>query len=242
MRLIINGSGSKGNSYIFIAENGDVLLWEAGIGINKVLNAIDYKLSKVVGCVVSHIHGDHFGKVKEYLKAGIDVYTSRGTIEASGIQSHRLHPIASGQTILFKGFKVKAFDVIHDCPEPLAFLIHHPEMGNTLALTDSYYSEYKFKGLNNVLLEVNYDSEILEQRNIHQSLKNRIILNHMNIDTAVELLEANDLAQVNNIVLLHLSDSNSHAENFKKRIEQVTGKTVTIADAGVSINLDKTPF
>lgn len=242
MNLIINGSSSTGNNYCFIAENGDILLWEAGVGINKVLNAIDYKLSKVVGCVVSHIHGDHFGKVKEYLKSGIDVYTSQGTIEASGIKSYRLHPIAPGQTILFKGFKVKAFDTIHDCPEPLSFLIHHPEMGNTLALTDSYYIEYKFKGLNNVLMEVNYDTEILEKRNIHQSLKNRIVLNHMNIDTAIELLQANDLTQVNNIVLLHLSDSNSHAENFKKKIEQITGKTVTIADAGVSINLDKTPF
>ena len=56
------------------------------------------------------------------------------------------------------------FDVKHDVAEPLGFLIEHEECGLVLFLTDSYYSEYTFPGLNNIIVEANYDQRILDQR------------------------------------------------------------------------------
>jgi hypothetical protein len=37
----------------------------------------------------------------------------------------------------------------------------------------------------------------------------------MSLETLLELLGKNDLSKVNNIVLIHLSDSNSNAIEFK---------------------------
>lgn len=176
---------------------------------------------------------------------GVDVYTSKGTASKFA-KHHRLHEVEEGVIFHVGDFMVYPFGVIHDAAEPFGYLINHEESGNVLFLTDTFYSEYVFKGLHNIILEVNYDREILEKNieegKLNKAIRKRIITSHMSLDTAKDLLQANDITEVNNIVLIHLSDGNSHAENFKKEIENLTGKTVTVADTGTEINIDKTPF
>jgi hypothetical protein len=47
------------------------------------------------------------------------------------------------------------------------------------------------------------------------------------------MLSANDLSQVNNIVLIHLSDSNSDENNFQKRSCRINWQNVTVASNGL---------
>ena len=56
------------------------------------------------------------------------------------------------------------------------------------------------------------------------------------------MLSRNDLSKVNNIVLIHLSDSNSNAVEFKNAVRKATNCNVTVADANQTIPFDKTPF
>lgn len=51
------GSGSSGNSYALIADNGEILAIEAGCKFLGFEKMIDWKISNVVGCIVSHEHG-----------------------------------------------------------------------------------------------------------------------------------------------------------------------------------------
>ena len=143
-------------------------------------------------------------------------------------------------------YKIKAFDTKHDVKDPLGFLINHPESGNILFLTDSYYCEYTFKDLNNIIVEANYCQTILDRRLASGTnpkfLRDRVIESHMSLSTCKELLQANDLSHVNNIVLIHLSDGNSDAKRFKKEVQEATGKTVHVADAGMVIDFNKTAF
>ena len=100
-----------------------------------------------------------------------------------------------------------------------------------------------FRDLNNIIIEANYCPVIAKRKlSDMEFLRNRIIKSHMSIDTCEDLLLANDLGKVNNIVLIHLSDSNSDENAFKLRIEKSTGKKVTVANNGLVINLNKTPF
>lgn len=241
MKLICLGSSSKGNSYLL--DNGSqTLVIEAGVRFSEVKKALKFDISRIVGCIITHEHSDHSGYANEFMKYGIDVFCSLGT-SLNMTKGHRLHRIKSGQMFNVGEFKILPFDVEHDAQEPMGFIINHPETGNILFLTDSYYSRYTFKNLNQMILEVNYDETILnERKNLHQSIKNRIITSHLSLQTAKELIQANDITKVNNIVLIHLSDGNSHAANFKKEIENMTGKTVTIADTGTEININLIPF
>lgn len=51
------GSGSKGNSYALYGNDNKILLLDLGMPRKDILKAIDYRISDVVGCVVSHEHG-----------------------------------------------------------------------------------------------------------------------------------------------------------------------------------------
>lgn len=245
MRLKVLGSSSKGNCYLLIAESGQTLVIEAGVRFTEVQKAIGFKTNDIIGCLVSHEHQDHAKFADQFMDHAIDVICSQGTA-AHLQQHHRRKTIHPNHTYKLGEFKIFAFDVVHDAAEPFGYLINHPESGNILFLTDTFYSEYTFKGLNNLLLEVNYDEKILaaniESGRLNPSIRRRIETSHMSLQTALELLNANDISAVNNIVLIHLSDSNSHAGNFKQTVKSATGKNITVADSGLEISFNKTPF
>lgn len=245
MKLHIINSGSVGNCYIL--DNGiSALIIECGVNFKDVKVALDFQLSKVVGCIISHEHLDHCKSVKDVAAAGINIYCSKGTADAMHVNSHRIHKIEKFNQYKIGEFTVMPFDVKHDCAEPFGFLINHKDCGNVLFITDSYYCEYTFRNLNNVIVEANYDKAIVNQRlrenKIHGKVRDRVVESHMSIDTCIELLKSNDLTKVNNIVLIHLSDGNSNAADFKSRVTTLTGKSVHIAAKNTTINFSVTPF
>lgn len=245
MKLHIIGSSSSGNAYAFESENQTLLL-EAGVRFSQVKKALNFDISKIVGCLLTHEHGDHSKYVKDILSSGIDVFASLGTIKAIGIDHHRFSRAKHGETFNVGEFKIKPFDVKHDCAEPFGYLIFHPEMGLTLFLTDSYFVEYKFPGLNNILIEANYSEDILIEReqsgSIHPSVAMRVRSSHMELSTLKSMLTANDLKKVNQIILLHLSSGNSDSVRFQREVFELTGKETTIASKGLTLQFNKQQF
>lgn len=247
MELKIISTGSKGNSYILQNEN-EALLIECGVNILTIKKALDYDLSKVVGCIVTHEHGDHYQSVQKVLDLGINVYASQGTFDCEKFPSsgHRKKIIKSKQQFKVGNFTILPFDIKHDVNEPLGFLIDHPDCGCTLFMTDTVYSKYVFPPLNNIIVEVNYENNIIDTKFGSNSnmgfLRNRIIESHFSLANCKDMLSANDLTKVNNIVLIHLSDSNSDEKQFQKEVAELTGKNVTVASNGMKINFGKTPF
>lgn len=246
MKLKVIGTGSKGNAYI-LGNEDEALLIECGVNINDIKKALNFDYSKVVGCIVSHEHQDHCKSANEVMRLGIDVYTGAKTHQViNGDIAHRSLPIASKQTIQIGGFKIMAFDVKHDAVEPLGFLIEHNDCGKVLFLTDTYYCKYTFPGLNNIIIEANYSKAIIDQKYGAESgkefLRNRVLQSHFSLENCMDMLSANDLKSVNNIVLIHLSDSNSNESHFQKEISGLTGKNVTVASNGMVLPFKKTPF
>lgn len=248
MELTVLGSSSKGNCYVLQNEN-EALVIEAGVSLKEVKKAVDFNISKIVGVIVTHEHGDHAKYVLEFLNSRIDVWLSWGThkkVIPQSITGFMPKLCESGTKFKMGNFIILPFDVEHDAAEPLGFLIFHPETGNVLFATDTYYLRYKFQGLNNILIECNYRIDILmkniESGRIPAALRDRTLQSHMSYITCKETLLANDLTKVNNIVLIHLSDGNSNAEEFIRDIHLATGKTTHVADKGMKIKLNKTPF
>lgn len=250
MLLKCLGSSSSGNGYILKASNGDCLAIEAGVPLREVKKSLDFDISSVMGCICTHEHGDHSKYAKEYTKAGIDFYASAGTLDALKFSSwgsqHRTHVVYELQYFMVGTFKVMPFKIKHDCKEPFGYLIQHEEMGTCLFLTDTWFSPFKFKGLNQLIVEANYDNNILLENlasgKVHPSVVNRVQESHMELQILKDLLNANDLSQVNNIVLIHLSAQNSDSKRFQREITELTHKTVFVAEKGIEINFDKTPF
>lgn len=242
MRIKVIGTGSQGNAYLLYNER-EALLLECGVNIKAIKQAIDFNLSKLVGCVMTHEHQDHSKSAVELLNAGIEVYSTAGTFKALNIAHHNAKALKSIDEFSLGGFRIKNFDVKHDAAQPSGFLIHHKECGTVLFLTDTYYCPYTFPSLNNIIIEANYSMDIIREKlDKNTFLKNRVLQSHMNLDTCIKTLKANDLKAVNNILLIHLSDSNSNEALFKTKVSEATGANVTVASNGMDLPFNKTPF
>jgi len=249
MKLKVVGSGSTGNAYI-LENDTEALLVEAGVSFSKVKEALNFNMTKVKGCIISHEHGDHAKYVKDTLKNRINTYMTEGTAEAIKITNKRLITLKKAndnyQILQIGGFKILPFKTIHDAKEPVGFLINHKETGNILFITDSMYLPFKVKNVNNILIECNYSEKIISQkiknRDLPLKVYRRIMANHMSLETCQDTLAKMDTSQVNNIVLIHLSEHNGNENQFKDEIGRTVHKNIYVASKGLEINFNKTPF
>jgi phosphoribosyl 1,2-cyclic phosphodiesterase len=245
MNLRVLSSNSRGNCYI-LENDSEALILEAGVKFAEVQRALNFNITKIVGCLITHEHKDHAGHILSFPRF-VDVFCSKGTADSAEIgEKMKTHIVSANKPFTAGTFKIIPFAAKHDAAEPLGFFINHPETGNVLFATDTYYLPCTFSGLNNILIEANYRLDILE-RNIAAGLippamRNRIIQSHFSYEHCLRALQANDLKAVNNIVLIHLSDGNSNAQDFKEGIQKATGKRVHIAEPGLELLLNKTPF
>lgn len=225
------GSSSAGNCY-YITDGSTPLLLEAGIKFKEVQRQLNFKTSNIAACLITHEHGDHCKSIKDVLKAGIDVYTSQGTSDALGITHYRIKPIQSKKQFQLGTWTILPFDVQHDVSEPLGFLLVNQVGEKLLFATDTYYIKYKFQGLTHVMVEANYSMKILNENILSGRtpavMKKRLMRSHFSLENVKDFFNANDLSKVQEIWLLHLSDSNSNEEQFKRGIMELTGKMVFI--------------
>jgi phosphoribosyl 1,2-cyclic phosphodiesterase len=227
MDITIHHSGSAGNLY-----QVDDLLIEAGVSIAEIKRCLNYRLSEVCACLITHSHGDHAKGAAGVLKAGDDLYCSKETAEALKLTGHRLHILEAGRQITIGEWLIKPFRVVHDAPGSLGFLI---AKGNEKLMfaTDTNYVPYRFKSLTHIMLGVDYDTEILQENvrsgGLHAAVGGRVLTNHMSLETAKGFFQANDMSMVEAIYLLHLSSTNSDEMEFKREIERLTGRPVYLA-------------
>ena len=246
MRLRCLGSSSLGNCYL-LENDRECLVLEAGLPLMEVKKTLDFDISKIVGLLVTHEHGDHAKHYREYQKTGIFVAMSKGTAEA--IQSDDFY-IRSGCWYQYGGFTITPFPVVHDAAEPFGYIIRHQEIGTLLFASDTEYIKQNFKKLqlNHIMVECNYNQKIIDSR-VHQGetikdLRDRIIQSHMELETCKEFIRQNQTPMLDNVILLHLSENNSDEKMFTNAIHEVVGNSVNVyvADKGLVVNLDVIPF
>lgn len=245
MQLKIIGTGSKGNCYLFKPDVGKSLIIDCGINFKEVNKAIDFNIDSVAGVLQTHSHGDHSKFTSEFLKFGLSVYMSEENKKEVGINHHNIKIIKELESFNIDDFSIIPFDLKHDVA-CFGYIIEHSESGKFCMITDTYYCKYTFPNLNNIIIEANYSKEIIDRKFGPESgkefLRNRILKSHFSLENCKDFLKANDLSQVNNIVLIHLSDTNSDERQFVKEVYELTGKNVTAASNGIEINFNKTPF
>lgn len=241
MVLKVLGSGSSGNCYVLYSGE-EILILEAGIPFSEVKEAIDYEVSRIVGVLSSHEHGDHRKYLHEYETAGIDCIDGNKHTKI-GFKSD----IKCGTAHKCGTFIISPFEVPHDVPCS-GYQIEHPDMGKLVFVTDAEYVKYTFPGVNHIMVEANYSQEILDENvstgEIPESLRNRIMKSHMSFDTAKGMVKANASPDLRNVVMCHLSRHNSDKKRFLADMQDVAGAycSVSVATKGMEIPLNKYPF
>lgn len=233
MEITAIASGSTGNAYL-ISDGASSLLLDCGIPYTRISQGCGYKLQQVAGCLLTHEHGDHSKAAQSLLGRGIDVYSSAGTFAALGIEQRRAHILRALETTTISSFRVMPFGIEHDAAEPFGYLIESTVTGERLLYaTDTYYIRYRFPGITHLMIEANYDPEIMrenaERNESVAARQNRIYESHMSIDSVLEMLRAMDCSRLRVVWLIHMSRDNSDPEDFAERVRRQTGAEVYIA-------------
>ena len=158
MTLKCIGSGSSGNSYALIDNDNKILLLDLGLPVMEIKKAIDFRISDVVGAVVTHQHQDHSKSVADFGKMGIPVFK----------------PYEDKKPMTLGGFKVCAIAMTDlqgkwmntnadgsECP-CYGFLIEHNKLGRMLYITDRELVKWRFKDIIHMLICGNYISDNLD--------------------------------------------------------------------------------
>lgn len=242
MKLAVIGSSSKGNGYALISSSNEILLLEAGVKDRKMLKAIDYATSNVVGCIASHIHGDHASHLIDYAMYGFPIAASEDVLNGKRIPDHLKVTLQDRKTVHFGNFGVCPFKVKHDVPT-FGFLINHPECGTILFATDCAFIPYRFPNVKHLIIEANYSDDILDERIMSgeepPSRRKRLLETHMEIGITIKGIMKCDPYNIKSITLIHLSSQNADAKEFQRRVAQSFGIPTYIAKPKLVINLEK---
>lgn len=234
-------SSSAGCAYIVRSPGLKPLLIECGIRYAQIQIGLDFDLD-IAGCLISHAHGDHCKSARDMMCRGaVNCYASTETAEFLRTKHHELERnprlrsinMAEDQFLGIEGWTVTPFEAEHDMPGTLGFVVDSISGDRLLYLTDTAYSRFTFAGLTHMAIEANFSEGLIrenaERGEIDRSRYHRTYRTHMSVERLLEMLKANDLSEVEEIHLLHLSSANSDAEGFKRQVQSLTGIPTYIA-------------
>lgn len=221
-------SGSAGNCYI-ISDSKTNLMIECGVSPIYLKKRCDIALSEIDGALISHCHDDHAKYTQKYMDKGVDCFASKKTIEQIGCDGHRLNELPDNyDTTLIGTFLISQFRLSHDVKGHRGFYIKSKE-GSILYITDTPICNYKFPPISHIMIECNYKRSLMNKNKKYPNfLKQRIIKNHMELETTKNFLKRTVSKITTEIHLIHMSKDNSDKELFKREIMELTGKQVFI--------------
>jgi phosphoribosyl 1,2-cyclic phosphodiesterase len=225
LRFASLASGSGGNCLVADADGTRVLI-DCGLNLTdteKRLRRLGLEPGDIDGLLITHEHGDHAHGVFDFAAAhGVVVYLSYGTMlamkaEGKVIEGVRMVFINGRQSEALEGMQVMPFTVPHDAREPVQFVVSDGarKLG---VLTDigapTAHVAQTLSGLDALVLECNYDREMLWNGDYPRWLKQRIAgpFGHLDNEDSGRLLGALDCSKLKHIIGAHLSQQNNRPE------------------------------
>lgn len=252
LKFISFGSGSSGNCYYLFTQT-DGLLIDAGVGIRLLKRQFrDFGLSlkNIKNVLITHDHADHVKSVGSLSgDFNLPIYTTNKVHE--GINKNycvkrKIHPscvklIYKNTTYQIGEFKVTPFGVPHDSTDNVGYKIEYE--GSVFCLmTDVGHVTEEMKGFvteaNYLVIEANYDKEMLYAGSYPMHLKERITgeNGHLSNNECAETLVNNASPNLKQVWLCHLSEENNHPELARKTVESVLRSNGIIC--GVDFHLE----
>lgn len=237
LKFLSIGSGSSGNCYYLQTAN-DALLIDAGVGIRTVkkhLHEYGLSLESVKHIIITHDHADHIKTVgvmsTEY---NIPVYATREV--HVGIQRNYCVPkkiptdnvklIEKATRIKIGDFYITPFAVPHDSSGNVGYKIEvddvtfclMTDVGHVTEEMQQYIGEADY-----LVLEANYDSEMLRNGPYPQHLKIRVDgpTGHLSNNACGEAIANYATSKLKHVWLCHLSEENNHPVLAQKTVEQI---------------------
>ncbi|HEX2969114.1 MAG TPA: MBL fold metallo-hydrolase [Bacteroidales bacterium] len=246
-------SGSSGNCY-YIGNEFSGLLIDAGISatsIRKFLKGIGISMQTIMGVLVTHNHSDHIRGLevltrKNHLPAFTTENVWKSILTYCDVTTDCIRNIPLQQSFHLAGFDIESFPVCHDAPETIGFHISYGEKKITIVTDLGHICETSapyIRKANLLVIESNYDEDMLIKGGYPWYLKKRILSDHGHLGNKqasaflAEIMNEN----LNHICLAHLSKNNNTPEKALETFRQtmiqksinMNGQTVTVLNRHV---------
>lgn len=223
MKVSILGSGSGGNS-IYLESNGTKILIDAGFSCKKIedkLNSIGEKLENINALLITHEHTDHIqGAGIISRKYNIPIYITNESYEAGAQKLGKIEKnnikFIEDKFILHNNILVKPFDVMHDANRTIGFRVENLDGKIATISTDigciNNIVRDNFKDSNLMIIESNYDYNMLMNCNYPWDLKARVKSRngHLSNNDAAKFVKEIYSDKLKKVYLAHISkDSNN---------------------------------
>jgi phosphoribosyl 1,2-cyclic phosphodiesterase len=227
MRFCVLASGSSGNSCYVETDKARILV-DAGLTCRETVQRLEQVGVRPEGLdalIITHEHSDHIKGAGPLMRRfGLPLYINKKTLEKGlrifGKLSRPVF-IENGKTFTIKDLSFETFTKCHDAADPIGLTltcvgVSSAFNGKRLGLaTDLGRStklvEDRLKGCNALIMEFNYDQEMLELGPYPLDLKRRIKGQdgHLSNKQAGDLLGAISHNNLKCVVLAHLSETNN---------------------------------
>lgn len=236
-------SGSSGNCY-YLGNGFHGILIDAGISgssIRKTLKKLGISMQTIMGVLITHNHIDHIKGLyqltaKNYLPAFTTPKIWKSILSPkNNIPNDYIRDIGLQQKFHIAGFDIEAFPVFHDAPETIGFHICAGNKKITIATDLGHICQTAapyIKAANLLVIESNYDEQMLVNGNYPHYLKKRIQSDrgHLGNHQTSAFLADNISDHLSHICLAHLSKNNNTPELALLSLQQA------LSDKGIKLN------
>lgn len=238
-------SGSAGNAYWFESD-GTAILVDAGIGpreTKKRLEIVGRDLEQIAAIVITHEHYDHIrGAEKIARKYGIPIYLTKGTLDASSIDTTETKTVVFENDTAFTigELQIHACRTIHDAADPACFVVEGRDgtrvgLASDLGHVSAEVLEH-LQGCDGLFFEANHDLDMLRSGSYPWSLKRRIMsrFGHLSNDDSLSAVQRLLGAELKTLCMIHLSQKNNHesiVRDMCSRLLKRTGASIEFAVA-----------
>ena len=242
------GSGSKGNGTL-VSVGNTLLLIDCGFSIKETVKRLALKQvvpEQITAILVTHEHSDHVKGVAGFSnKYSIPVWLSKGTSLHKNCEKIKaLNILGNHQSFSIGEINIKPVVVPHDAREATQFIFESNQLCVGI-LTDvghiTPYIQDAYKHCHALMLEANYDYNMLMQGRYPQALKQRVSggLGHLSNHQALEFLQELDYGKLKTLAIMHRSEENNSEELVKEFIlanNEVTPESSLIANQAVGFD------
>jgi phosphoribosyl 1,2-cyclic phosphodiesterase len=233
-RICTLASGSSGNSVYAECPEGAVLV-DAGISGRRIAEAVDAvggSLERLAGVIVTHAHIDHTrGAGVVARRHHVPLWMTQGTFDTGkGAMGLKDKPqlFRRGESVPIGGFTVHPVATPHDARGSVAVVLEHAgqragvlvDLGHPFGALGSV-----MESLDAVILEANYDPEMLEHGPYPEQLRRRIRSprGHLSNQEAAELLREHASVRLRSVLLAHLSENNNEPRLALSTVRELAG-------------------
>lgn len=178
-------SGSSGNS-LFVETSNTKILVDAGVSSKKIenaLNDIDVNPNSIDAILVTHEHSDHVQGLGTFSKKfDLPVFVNQETLDAMPKQRDKLSDKNIKKFNVNEKFEIgdliiNPFSIPHDAANPCGFNIYNNKRKISIATDIGHMTNDIINNLEEslfIMLEANYDPEVLRCSSYPFPLKSRI--------------------------------------------------------------------